>query len=70
MFQVLLHIRNNLGIPLPEDITEDLARMDVAQGVRPNMKLRQKKLEYDSDILEAISGICNPWQVTSKAMVK
>ena len=34
------------------------------------MKLGGKRLEYVSDILEAIGGICNPWQVTSKAMVK
>ena len=70
MTQVLIHIRNKIEIPLPEDVTEDLARIDVAQEVNPNMKLGRKRLEYVSDILEAIGGICNPWQVTSKAMVK
>ena len=70
MTQVLIHIRNKIGIPLPDDVTEDLARIDVAQEVNPNMKLGGKRLEYVSDILEAIGGICNPWQVTSKAMMK
>ena len=27
-------------------------------------------MEYAGDILEAIGGICNPWQVTSTAMMK
>ena len=70
MTQVLIHIRNKIGIPLPDDVTEDLARIDVAQEVNPNMKLGAKSLEYAGDILEAIGGICNPWQVTSKAMIK
>ena len=70
MIQVLIHIRNKHEIPLFDDVKEALARIDVAQEMKPNMRLGTKILEYVGDILEAIGGICNPWQVTSKAMMK
>ena len=57
-------------MPLFDDVKEALARIDVAQDMKPNMRLGTKRLEYVGDILEAIGGICNPWQVTSKAMMK
>ena len=70
MIQVLIHIRNKNEIPLPEDVTESLARIDVAQEVNPNMQLGAQRLQYVGDILEAIGGICNPWEEASKAMRK
>ena len=70
MFQVLVHIRNKTGVSLPDDVTEHLARIDVAQEVSLNMKLGWKRMEYVGDILEAIGGICHPWQATSLTMVK
>ena len=70
MIQVLIYIRNKHEIPLFDDVKEALARIDVAQDMKPDMKLGTKRLEYSGDVLEAIGGICNPWQVTSKAMMK
>ena len=70
MFQVLIHIRNKTKISLPGDVTEHLARINVAQEVSPNMKLGPKRLEYVGDILEAIGGICHPWASTSSKMIK
>ena len=67
MFQVLLHIRKN-GLTLPSDVTEDLAQQDVAQRVSPNLKLGAKKIEYVGDIVEAVGGICHPWQKASSSM--
>ena len=68
MFQVLLHIRKKERISLPNDVTKDLAEQDVAHKVSPDLKLGEKKIEYMGDILEAIGGICHPWQKTSSTM--
>ena len=60
------HSKN--GLSLPNDVTKDLAQQDVAQKVSPDLKLGEKKIEYVGDILEAIGGICHPWQKTSSTM--
>ena len=49
-------------------MTRDLAQQDVAHKVSPDLKLGEKKIEFVGDILEAIGGICHPWQKTSSTM--
>ena len=49
-------------------MTEDLAQQDVAQRVSPNLKLGAKRIEYVGDIVEAVGGICHPWQKASSSM--
>ena len=68
MLQVLLHIRRKKGLLLPSDVTEVLAQQDVARRVSPNLKLGAKKIQYVGDIVEAIGGICHPWQKASSSM--
>ena len=70
MFQVLEHIRVKTGVSLPSDVTEHLTRLHVAKQMKPDMQLGPKRMEYAGDILEAIGGICHPWQTTSSTMMK
>ena len=56
------------GMLLPSDVTEVLAQQDVAQRVSPGLKLGAKKIQYVGDIVEAIGGICHPWQKASLSM--
>ena len=70
MFQSLIHILKKTDVSLPNDVTEHLTRINVAQEVSPSMKLGKRRLDIVGDILEAIGGICHPWASTSSTMIK
>ena len=67
MFQVLLHIRKKWP-----NVTQrcDGGSCSTRCGTesKPKFEARSEKIEYVGDIVEAVGGICHPWQKASSSM--